>query len=73
MEKQDIINDLVDIIINTRDLCGNEKEAAIDHLADEYKIKGQEAKELYAKANFQANNKWNNLKKEAGVKPKYTF
>jgi uncharacterized NAD-dependent epimerase/dehydratase family protein len=68
-----VVMDVVDVILNTRDLCGNERRAAMEHLADEYGIKGEDAKKAYQIANFRANAEWNAAKKEAGVKPKYIF
>tara|TARA_R110000822_G_scaffold174386_1_gene314009 strand:+ start:154 stop:378 length:225 start_codon:yes stop_codon:yes gene_type:complete len=70
---QNIVQDCIDYIINTRNFCGNEKEAVIDMLFDDYDIRGQEAFSYYHIANFKANSKWNNFKKQAGVKQKYRF
>ena len=69
---ENVINDVVDIIVNTRDLCGNEKEAAISRFYD-HGIVGNDAVRGYKVANYRANYRWNNYKKEAGVNPKYIF
>lgn len=62
----DTINSTTDAIINARDFCGNEREAAIDHLA-ELGIKGKDATKAYRIANFRANARCNIYKKAAGV------
>lgn len=64
------INDAVELVLNTRDFCGNEKEAIQDFCADEG-IKDWH--KVWSIANFRANNVWNNFKKTAGVNPKYCF
>lgn len=68
--QESIIDHAVDVLINTRDFCGNEKEAVID-LASDYGIKGKDAIQLYKIANFRANKQWNGYQKQAGVNPKY--
>jgi hypothetical protein len=60
--------ELIALIINTRDFCGNEREAAEDFFADLGKPFDES---LYAKARFKANNEWRNCQKAAGVAPKY--
>jgi hypothetical protein len=60
----------VDLIINTRDFCGNEMEAIQDFCADE-NIKDWH--KVWRIANFRANAQWNSYKKQAGVNPKYCF
>lgn len=67
-----LLDSLVEVIINTRDFCGNEREAAIDYLADEG-IRGDEAATLYRKANYKANGQWNKYKRLAGVNEKHLF
>lgn len=66
------IENIVDAILNARDFCGNEKEAAYDAASD-----NGLPKELWNKAykiaNFRANAAWNSFKKLAGVNPKYVF
>jgi hypothetical protein len=60
----------VDLIINTRDFCGNEMQAIQDFCADE-NIKDWH--KVWRIANFRANARWNGYKKQAGVNPKYCF
>lgn len=58
------LSDAARIIINTRDFCGNEREAFRDYCADEgipYSDAGFKA------AVFAANNEWRNGQKAAGV------
>ena len=69
---ENVINDVVDIIVNTRDFCGNEKEAAIDRFFD-HGIVGCYAARGSKVANYRANARWNDRKKAAGVNPKYIF
>ena len=69
----DMINDVSDIITNTRDFCGDEKTAALEHLSDEYGITGDLAVTYYRQANFRANYWWNEVKKLAWVNDKYIF
>ena len=64
------INNAVELIINTRDFCGNEMEAIQDYCADE-NIRDWHS--LWLIANFQANAKWNVYKKQANVNPKHIF
>ena len=59
-------------IINSRDLCGNEKSAALEALADEG-IKGADALKAFRIANFRANARWNGFKRQAGVSEKHIF
>lgn len=66
-----IIDLAVDRIINTRDFCGNEKEAVRD-LAYDHGY-GAAWRKIHRIANFRANAKWNGFKKQAGVDPKYIF
>ena len=63
-----IIDNAIELIINTRDFCGNEKQAIKDYCADENISNWQK---VYRIANFRANAQWNNYKIEAGVNPKY--
>ena len=63
-----IIDNAIELIINTRDFCGNEKQAIKDYCANE-KIKDWQ--KVYRIANFRANAQWNRYKIEAGVNPKY--
>jgi len=66
-----IINNAVDTIINTRDFCGNEKQAVKDLCADEGLL--AQWQKVWRIANFRANAQWNQYKKDAGVNPKYIF
>lgn len=65
-----IIENAIELIINTRDFCGNEKQAIKDYCADE---KISDWQKVYRIANFRANARWNQYKIEAGVNPKYCF
>jgi hypothetical protein len=65
-----IIQNAVDLIINTRDFCGNEKQAVKDFCAEE---NISDWTKVYSIANFRANAVWNQYKKDAGVNPKYCF
>lgn len=67
---QAIIAEATKAIINTRDFCGNEKEAVRDVCADNG-IK--EWMPVYKAANFRANAEWNACKKAAGVDLKHRF
>ena len=62
------INDAVELILNTRDFCGDEKRAVYDFCQDE---KIQDWRKVYKIANFRANARWNDYKKQAGVNPRY--
>ena len=64
------VSNAVQLIINTRDFCGNEMEAVQDYCADEG-IADWHA--LWKVANFRANAEWNGHKKAANVNPKYCF
>jgi len=65
-----VISNAVDLIINTRDFCGDEKQAVKDFCAEE---KIADWRKVYGIANFRANALWNQYQKDAGVNPKYTF
>ncbi len=67
-----IIQNIVDVIINTRDFCGNEWEAATDE-AYASGLVGSDIPKAVKIANFRANKVWNSHKKAAGVNPKYIF
>jgi hypothetical protein len=64
------IDNAVDLIINTRDFCGDEKRAIKDFCSDEGIADWQK---VWRIANFRANAQWNRHQKDAGVNPKYTF
>jgi 2-methylaconitate cis-trans-isomerase PrpF len=68
---QTIIDQAADLIVNTRDFCGNEQEAVRD-FAIENGFKA-EWKKIHGIANFRANARWNGFKKAAGVNPKHIF
>jgi hypothetical protein len=65
-----IIDNAIELILNTRDFCGDEKQAIKDYCHDE---KIADWKKVYSIANFRANARWNQFKKDAVVNPKYTF
>ena len=71
--QENVIADITDQIINVRDFCGNEKQAALNALSDDYGITGAAAEKAYRIANFRANAIWNGYKKAAGVAAKYTL
>ena len=64
------ISDAVELILNTRDFCGDEMLAICDFCADENL---QDWRKVWRIANFRANQRWNDYKKQAGVNPKYIF
>ena len=64
------IQNAIDLIINTRDFCGDEKQAVRDYCHNE-KIK--DWLKVWKIANFRANKQWNDYKKQAGVNPRYCF
>ena len=65
-----VIDGAVDIILNTRDFCGDEREAVRDFCADEGQPHWQT---VYRLAAFRANAAWNQCKKAAGVNPRHIF
>jgi hypothetical protein len=67
---ENTIQNAIDLIINTRDFCGDEKQAIRDYCHDEGI--GDWLK-VWKIANFRANKQWNDYKKLAGVNPRYTF
>ena len=50
-----IIDNAVELIINTRDFCGNEKQAVKDFCADEGI---EDWRKVWGIANFRANARW---------------
>jgi hypothetical protein len=64
------ISHAVEIILNTRDFCGNEKEAIRDFCHDNGL---KDWLKVWKIANFRANKQWNDCKREAGVPEKYIF
>jgi hypothetical protein len=68
MDFEHHVSACVDVVINTRDFCGNEAEAIADYCADEgIKATGEF---IHAVRN-RANHIWRRHQKAAGVKPKY--
>jgi len=67
---ENTINNAVDLIINTRDFCGDEKQAIKDFCHDE---KISDWVKVWKIANFRANKLWNDYKRDAGVPEKYIF
>jgi hypothetical protein len=65
-----IQSELTKAIVNSRDLCGNEREAARQVFAD-HGLRFDEA--AYKSARFAANNAWRNEQKAAGVAPKHVL
>lgn len=63
----------VDCILNTRDLCGDEKRATVEMLVDDFKLSRGHALTAYRLANFEANRQWNESQRQAGVKEKYLW
>lgn len=68
--KENIIQNAIDLIINTRDFCGDEKQAIRDYCHDEGIA---DWLKVWKIANFRANKQWNDCKKLAGVNPRYCF
>lgn len=59
------LEDLIETLLNTRDLCGNEAQAMRDWEADN-DIKLQPAEQEIARS--AVNSRWNYWRKAAGVK-----
>ena len=57
-----LVDQLVDVIINTRDFCGNEGVAALE-LAKELGLDKADAFKAVRIASFRANARWNGFKK----------
>jgi hypothetical protein len=64
------IQNAIDLIINTRDFCGDEKQAIRDYCHD---LGIKDWLKVWKIANFRANKQWNDYKKQAGVNPRYCF
>lgn len=58
------LNDAARLLINTRELCGDEKEAFIEWCADNNLLPTQS---LYSYVRFEVNRQWRNIQREAGV------
>lgn len=67
---ENIIEAAVEIALNTRDLCGNERQALIE-FAQEQGLEGQEISKLRRIATFRANNVWRKHQRAAGVPEKH--
>ena len=68
-----IIQGAVEQIIVTRDFCGSraaQREAVIDFCSDNGVDKADWDK-VFGIANFRANRKWDQFRREAGVDEKY--
>ena len=66
-----IISEAADLIVTTRDFCGNEREA-VREFATEAGF-AAEWQKIHRIANFRANATWNASKKAAGVNPKHCW
>lgn len=62
------VSSCVDIVLNTRDFCGDENEAIADYCADE---KIEKSDTFVAAVKNRVNHIWRKHQKAAGVKPKY--
>lgn len=69
----DAVDAAVDCILNTRDMCGNEKRATLEMLADDFGIKGAEALAAFKADNWRANREWNKCQRAAGVPEKHLW
>lgn len=66
-----IIEQAANVILTTRDFCGNEREAVRDFAIESgYRAEWQK---LHQIANYRANAEWNACQKAAGVPDKYTW
>lgn len=68
-----VIADTVNCIMNTRDMCGDERRAALEFLADDHGLFGADAVKAYRIANYRANYRWDQAKRAADVNPKYRW
>jgi hypothetical protein len=66
-----IIAGAVQMILNTRDFCGDEVEA-VREFAIENGFR-DDWRKIHGIANFRANSAWNAAKKAAGVNAKHCF
>jgi hypothetical protein len=62
VENRELVEDLSSVILNTRDFCGNERDACKDHCADEGVILTDE---LFNQALKEADEVWNKSKQDA--------
>jgi hypothetical protein len=66
-----VIQQAADVIITTRDFCGDEREAVREWCAENgYKAEWQKVHRI---AKFRANAAWNEFQKAAGVNPRHTW
>jgi hypothetical protein len=70
---ENTINQAIELIINTMDFCGtkDDKMRVIQDFCADENIKDWH--KVYKIANFRANKKWNDYKRQAGVHEKYCF
>jgi hypothetical protein len=68
MNHQNVIQAMSDAIINARDFCGDEREAAIDAAHD---MGVKPTRSMWLKACDLANGVWRQSQQKAGVKRKY--
>jgi hypothetical protein len=62
------IQDLAQTILTTRDLCGDERQAVLDYLADHGFARGYPSAAIVAEqARAQADRIWRQSQREAGV------
>ena len=66
------IEQITEAIINSRDFCGDENQAAKEE-AFELGFRGQKLAAAVRVAKFQANAKWNKSQRDAGVPEKHLF
>ena len=67
---ENIVTEAVDVILNTRLLCGNERRAVFE-FAHENGV--EDRNKLWRIANFRANATWNRWGREAGVPEKHLW
>ena len=72
IKSNDKIQQIVDVIINTRDFCGDENRAAKEE-AFELGFRGDKLVQAVKVAKFRANAEWNKWQRDAGVKEKHLF
>lgn len=70
---ENVIERAIEAIITTRELCGNERQAAYDVASESGFHEVHVKDKVWRIASFRANAKWNQYQKAAGVPAKYTF
>lgn len=70
--RQDILEDLIDTIITTRDFCGNERDAVFEMCLAHGLPKHLWVK-AFRKASFRANARWRQFQRQAGVPEKHIW